>query len=188
MAHAGALSLLSVLATLIGRLARDERTRGEGIGGLLLADAVWRVIGAIRSLAAFAIAVDAIDKGSSFLSQLWIRAVSKPTTQTFYAGIRSGRVPARCLDSYRCPAFRAVQFAFKPVPVELIDEKGGSLGGRLGKRQKRKGRKKLERISAGLNRDFPIPCNVLMSESVGIDSIYGADRCRSHVLWSYASG
>src|SRR5580692_3926469 len=31
-------------AALIGRLARDERVRGEGMGGLLLADAVRRVI------------------------------------------------------------------------------------------------------------------------------------------------
>ena len=49
-------------AALIGRLARDERVRGEGIGGLLLADAIWRVIGATRSLAVFAIVVDATDE------------------------------------------------------------------------------------------------------------------------------
>jgi GNAT superfamily N-acetyltransferase len=49
-------------AALIGRLARDERVRGEGIGGLLLADAVRRVIGATRSLAVFAIVVDATDE------------------------------------------------------------------------------------------------------------------------------
>lgn len=49
-------------AALIGRLARDERVRGEGIGDLLLADAVRRVIGAARSIAVFAIVVDAIDE------------------------------------------------------------------------------------------------------------------------------
>jgi GNAT superfamily N-acetyltransferase len=49
-------------AALIGRLARDERVRGEGIGGLLLADAVRRVIGVTRSLAVFAIVVDATDE------------------------------------------------------------------------------------------------------------------------------
>ena len=49
-------------AALIGRLARDERVRGEGIGALLLADAVRRVIGAARSLAVFAIVVDAMDE------------------------------------------------------------------------------------------------------------------------------
>jgi len=46
-------------AALIGRLARDERVRGEGIGDLLLADAVRRVIGASQSLAVFAIVVEA---------------------------------------------------------------------------------------------------------------------------------
>jgi len=46
-------------AALIGRLARDERVRGEGVGDLLLADAVRRAIGASRSLAVFAIVVEA---------------------------------------------------------------------------------------------------------------------------------
>jgi ribosomal protein S18 acetylase RimI-like enzyme len=49
-------------AALIGRLARDERVRGAGIGDLLLADAVRRVIGASRSLAVFAIVVEATDE------------------------------------------------------------------------------------------------------------------------------
>jgi GNAT superfamily N-acetyltransferase len=49
-------------AALIGRLARDERVRGEGIGDLLLADAIRRIIGAARSIAVFAIVVDAIDE------------------------------------------------------------------------------------------------------------------------------
>ena len=46
-------------AALIGRLARDERVREEGVGDLLLADAVRRAIGASRSLAVFAIVVEA---------------------------------------------------------------------------------------------------------------------------------
>jgi ribosomal protein S18 acetylase RimI-like enzyme len=49
-------------AALIGRLARDERARGERIGDLLLADAVRRVIEATRSLAVFAIVVEATDE------------------------------------------------------------------------------------------------------------------------------
>jgi len=49
-------------AALIGRLARDERVRGEGVGDVLLADAVRRVIGAARSLAVFAIVVEATDE------------------------------------------------------------------------------------------------------------------------------
>jgi len=49
----------AIPAALIGRLARDERVRGEGVGDLLLADAVRRVLGAARSLAVFAIVVEA---------------------------------------------------------------------------------------------------------------------------------
>jgi GNAT superfamily N-acetyltransferase len=52
----------AIPAALIGRLARDEKVRGEGVGDLLLADAVRRVIGAARSLAVFAIVVEATDK------------------------------------------------------------------------------------------------------------------------------
>jgi ribosomal protein S18 acetylase RimI-like enzyme len=51
----------AIPAALIGRLARDEQVRGQGIGELLLADAVRRILGASRSLAVFAIVVDAID-------------------------------------------------------------------------------------------------------------------------------
>ena len=48
-------------AALIGRLARDSRARGEGVGELLLADAVRRIVGAAASLAVFAIVVEAKD-------------------------------------------------------------------------------------------------------------------------------
>jgi GNAT superfamily N-acetyltransferase len=41
---------------------RDERVRGEGVGDVLLADAVRRVIGTARSLAVFAIVVEATDE------------------------------------------------------------------------------------------------------------------------------
>ncbi len=51
-----------VPAALIGRLARDSRVRGKGIGELLLADAVRRILGAAQSLAVFAILVDAKDE------------------------------------------------------------------------------------------------------------------------------
>ena len=51
----------AIPAALIGRLARDERVRGKGIGELLLADAVRRILGAGRSVAVFAIIVDAKD-------------------------------------------------------------------------------------------------------------------------------
>jgi GNAT superfamily N-acetyltransferase len=48
-----------VPAALIGRLARDSRVRGKGVGELLVADAVRRVLSAARSRAVFAILVDA---------------------------------------------------------------------------------------------------------------------------------
>jgi GNAT superfamily N-acetyltransferase len=48
-------------AALIGRLARDERVRGQGIGELLLADAVRRILSASKTLAVFAIVAEAKD-------------------------------------------------------------------------------------------------------------------------------
>lgn len=49
-------------AALIGRLARDSRVRGKGVGELLVADAVRRILSAAQSLAVFAIIVDAKDE------------------------------------------------------------------------------------------------------------------------------
>jgi GNAT superfamily N-acetyltransferase len=51
----------AIPAARIGRLARDQRVRGRGVGELLLADAVRRILGAARSVAVFAIVVDAKD-------------------------------------------------------------------------------------------------------------------------------
>lgn len=51
----------AIPAALIGRLARDVRVRGKGIGELLLADAIRRILGAGNTLAVFAIVVDAKD-------------------------------------------------------------------------------------------------------------------------------
>lgn len=52
----------AIPAALIGRLARHQRAKGAGLGDLLLADAVRRVIGATASVAAYAIVVDAKDQ------------------------------------------------------------------------------------------------------------------------------
>ncbi len=49
-------------AALIGRLARDIRARGKGVGELLVADAVRRILSAAQSLAVFAIMVEAKDE------------------------------------------------------------------------------------------------------------------------------
>jgi len=51
----------AIPAALIGRLARDRRARGLGVGELLLADAVHRILAAGRSIAVYAIVVDAKD-------------------------------------------------------------------------------------------------------------------------------
>ena len=55
----------AIPAALIGRLARDERARGRRVGELLLADAIRRILGAGRSIAVFAIVVDAKDERAS---------------------------------------------------------------------------------------------------------------------------
>jgi ribosomal protein S18 acetylase RimI-like enzyme len=52
----------AIPAARIGRLARDQRARGQAVGKLLLADAVRRILGAGRSVAVFAIVVDAKDE------------------------------------------------------------------------------------------------------------------------------
>ncbi len=51
----------AIPAALIGRLARDERVRGRRVGELLLADAIRRILGAGKTIAVFAIVVDAKD-------------------------------------------------------------------------------------------------------------------------------
>jgi len=57
----------AIPAALIGWLARDVRVRGRGVGELLLADAIRRVLGAARAVAVFAIVVDAKDEhGAAF--------------------------------------------------------------------------------------------------------------------------
>ena len=55
----------SIPAALIGRLARDLRARGRGIGELLPADAINRVLAADRSMAVWAILVDAKSQAAS---------------------------------------------------------------------------------------------------------------------------
>ena len=54
-----------VPAALIGRLARDRRVGGKGMGGLLLADAIKRVLDASKTLSVYAIVVDAKDDASA---------------------------------------------------------------------------------------------------------------------------
>lgn len=65
----------AIPAALIGRLARDERVRSQGIGELLLADAIRRVLGAAQTLAVFAIVVDAKgEHAATFYREFGFRA------------------------------------------------------------------------------------------------------------------
>lgn len=65
----------AIPAALIGRLARDSRVRGQGVGELLLADAIRRVLGAGHSVAVFTIVVDAKDeRAAAFYETFRFRA------------------------------------------------------------------------------------------------------------------
>jgi GNAT superfamily N-acetyltransferase len=65
----------SIPAALIGRLASDERVRGQGIGDLLPADAIRRILDAGRTIAVFAIVVDAKDdRAAEFYRKFGFRA------------------------------------------------------------------------------------------------------------------
>lgn len=67
-------------AALIGRLARAERCKGKGVGELLVADALERVLGAARSVAAVAVVVDAKDEpAAAFYGRLgFIKFPNRP--------------------------------------------------------------------------------------------------------------
>ena len=65
----------AIPAALIGRLARDVRVRGQGIGELLLADAISRILTAASTLAVFATIVDAKDaSAAAFYEEFGFRA------------------------------------------------------------------------------------------------------------------
>lgn len=51
----------AIPAALIGRLARDFRSRGQRVGDVLLADAINRVLAARKTLGVYAIVVDALN-------------------------------------------------------------------------------------------------------------------------------
>lgn len=70
----------AIPAALIGRLARHVRAKGTGVGDLLVADAVKRVLAACASVAAYAIVVDAKDEGGRlfYASHGFISLPSRP--------------------------------------------------------------------------------------------------------------
>ena len=87
-------------AALIGRLARDLRVRGEGVGGLLLADAVRRVIGAlVRWRFLLSWSTRRMKWQQPFIAILDSRRFR--TTHSDYLCLRRKRrrlFPARCFD------------------------------------------------------------------------------------------
>ena len=91
----------AIPTALIGRLARHERVKGTGIGDLLVADAVTRVLGAATSVAVYAIVVDAKDeRGRAFYeAHGFIPLPSRPlrlfllTETAALAAARGGSIP-----------------------------------------------------------------------------------------------
>lgn len=74
----------AIPAALIGRLARDEKARGQRIGELLLADAIRRILSAGKTLAVFAIVVDAKDERAvRFYEEFGFRAFPLQPSRLF---------------------------------------------------------------------------------------------------------
>ncbi len=74
----------AIPAALIGRLARDETVRGQGIGERLLVDAIRRILDAGRTLAVFAIVVDAKDDVAvAFYERYGFRAFQSRPSRLF---------------------------------------------------------------------------------------------------------
>ncbi len=88
----------AIPAALIGRLARAESEVGTGLGSLLLADAVTRILSVGASIAAYAIVVDAKDdRGKRFYeAHGFIPVPSRPRrlfllTETAAAALEAAR-------------------------------------------------------------------------------------------------
>ena len=98
-------------------LARDQRVRGEGVGDLLLADAVRRVISVSRSLAVFAIVVEAPDKQAAPLSRLWIRAHFRAARSDLFMPVsEAAEAASRALSQLKMTSsVKAIAGAFRRV-------------------------------------------------------------------------
>jgi len=90
----------AIPAALIGRLARHERAKGSGIGDLLVADGVKRVLAAAESVAAYAIVVDAKDErgrrfyeSHGFVSLPSLSNRLSPLTETAAAALAAAAEP-----------------------------------------------------------------------------------------------
>ena len=90
----------AIPAAIIGRLARAKSEQGSGLGDLLLADAVKRVLSASESVAAYAIVVDAKDDAGNhfYEGHGFVPMVSRPRrlfllTQTAAAALAGAEGP-----------------------------------------------------------------------------------------------
>lgn len=73
-----------VPAALIGRLAVDKSAQGNGIGKMLLADAVKRIAAISNEIAIYALVVDVInDEASCFYQQFGFQSFTKETRRLF---------------------------------------------------------------------------------------------------------
>ena len=74
----------SVPAVLIGRLAIDQQYQGRGLGGILLMDALHRVLGQSKEIAAWAVIVDAMDAlAADFYGHYGFRPLSDQPDRLF---------------------------------------------------------------------------------------------------------
>ncbi len=99
----------AIPAALIGRLARDLRSRGLRVGDVLLADAINRVLAARQSLGVYAIVVDALTRPArDFYASFGFTALSTRPDRLFLltsvaerARKRACRGPARAWLRHR---------------------------------------------------------------------------------------
>ena len=94
---------------LIGRLARHLRACGQGVGELLVADAITRVLGAAETVAAFAIVVDAKDDAAIAFYRTFGLCSSRPRP--------TGSFSWRRLPQPGCARLRAAGELFTGSPT-----------------------------------------------------------------------
>jgi GNAT superfamily N-acetyltransferase len=75
---------------LIGRLACDKRAQGRGVGSLLLADAVRRILSASKALAVFAIVIDAKGPAITFFEGFGFRSLPLHPDRLFLLASSAG--------------------------------------------------------------------------------------------------
>lgn len=89
----------AIPAALIGRLARDVRVRGQGVGELLLADAIRRILGVGQDLAVFAIIVDAKDEAAqAFYESFGFKAFPSRPNRLFLLSSTAAAAVAHLVD------------------------------------------------------------------------------------------